>query len=211
MTGASNSKRGGFGKLLLVFALGVLALGSARFVFAGPPPATHYHANFMIYVDGQPLDLSGDRYMEEVASCYAESGGNIAPVHRAHMHEGMGNVVHVHHPGVTWGHFFANIGFAVGTDYLFTDSDRLMNEGERSLKLVVNGFAVESIENRPILSEDRLVVSFGSESFDDVMSTHFGAVPTTAAEFNETQDPASCAGHGELTFMERLRWAFWTA
>lgn len=196
-------------KVLIGIVLGVLLLGGARFAFSGPPPATHHHANFAVYLNGERLDLSGDQYMEEVAACYAAEEGEIAPEHRAHMHENVGDVVHVHHPGVTWGHFFENLGFAVGPDYFFTGTERYFDGEEGTLRIVVNGFLVEDVSNRPIQSQDRLLISFGNESSDTMMGAEFESVPSTAAEFNLTQDPASCAGHGELTFGERLRWAFW--
>ena len=57
--------------LVVGLILGVLSLGMARFAFVAPPPAVHHHANFAVFVDGQRLDLSGDRYMEDVTACAA--------------------------------------------------------------------------------------------------------------------------------------------
>ena len=46
-------------KILWVgMALGAFGLGAARFLWVPPPEATHFHANWAIYVDGERLDLS---------------------------------------------------------------------------------------------------------------------------------------------------------
>ena len=45
-------------------ALGAFGLGAARFLWVPPPEATHFHANWAIYVDGERLDLSDRRYMK---------------------------------------------------------------------------------------------------------------------------------------------------
>ena len=46
-------------KPLVAFALGVIALGAARFVLAPLNQTTHHHANWAILVDGERIDLSG--------------------------------------------------------------------------------------------------------------------------------------------------------
>lgn len=188
--------------------LGVLLLGAARFVATPWEEAVHYHANWAVYVDGERLDLTADRYMEDVGACVA--GGEVLPTQRVHMHNNEQDVVHVHHRGVTWGHFLTNLGFVLGRDFLVLDDGRRFEEADgRTLKFIVNGFAVPEIRNRLIESGDRLLVSFGSESLDDVGRSQFTHVADNAERYNEMQDPATCAGSTEPTFQERLRRAFW--
>ncbi|MFP3947960.1 MAG: hypothetical protein ACLFWG_04460, partial [Longimicrobiales bacterium] len=118
--------------------------------------------------------------------------------------------VHVHHPGVTWGHFLTNLGFVLGKNFLILDDGRRFEEGEgRTLKFIVNGFAVPEIRNRLVESGDRLLISFGSETLEEVARSQYGRVAENAEEYNHLQDPATCSGSTEPTFFERLRRAFW--
>ena len=189
--------------------VGALALGLARFAAARPAPITHYHANWAIVVDGRPFDLTADRYMEDVARCKANPA-HMDPEDRVHLHENVGDAVHVHAGGATWGHLLANLGFGLGRDYLVTDAGvRLASEAPRTLKFVLNGQPVDEVHNRAIASTDRLLISYGTEPVDSVVRTQFPQVATSAARLNTLPDPASCSGPAELTFAQRLRQAFW--
>ena len=52
-------------KLAAGTLIGILVLGTARFALAPPEHPVHYHANFAVFIAGERLDLSGDRYMED--------------------------------------------------------------------------------------------------------------------------------------------------
>lgn len=196
-------------KFAVGFLFGVLALGAARFAFTPWPDPVHYHANWAVFVDGTRLDLTGDRYMEDVTAC---SGGDaLQPEQRVHMHEGNHDVVHVHDDGVTWGHLATNLGWAMGADWIeLEDGRRLADDGEHRLVFVVNGFVVPSLRDRLIASGDRVLVAWTTDGEDVVREQLFPRVADTAPEFNESYDPAGCSGgHGALPFGERLRRAFW--
>lgn len=193
--------------IVVGIVLGVIAWGLARFVATPWPDPPHYHANWMIVIDGEPLDLSADRYMEDVAAC--TGGEHVGPRERVHMHNNQDDVVHVHHHGVAWGHFLENLGFDAGRDYLMLDDLRLFNDGERTVKYVVNGFVRDEIGADPIRSGDRLLISYGAETVDEVVAGQFPNVPAHAEEYNTRQDPAGCAGAADMPVTERLRRAFW--
>lgn len=191
-------------------ALGAFGLGAARFLWGPSPEATHFHVNWAIYVDGERLDLSDRRYMEEVTSCQSV-GGEVTPQSRVHMHEGNHDVVHVHHGGVTWGHLAGNLGIGLGEGYLIlSDGTRIFDEDGRSFTYILNGRALTSAHNELLASEDRLLISYGSESLDELADERFAHVATTAGEYNNREDPATCSGSGEpLGLWERLKLAFW--
>lgn len=200
-----------WGTLFIGLIVGVLALGTARFLLVEPAPAVHYHANFALFVDGQRLDLTGGRYMEDVTACAADPAG-IRPQDRAHLHNNDADVVHVHHGGATWGHLFANLGFGLGDSFLILDDGRRFFEGEegRSIKFIVNGQQVLELQNRMIRSEDRVLVSVGPESPNQVLASQYPQVESNAGHFNEVSDPAGCAGAMRtLTLGEKIRNAFW--
>ena len=191
-------------------AAGAALLGAVR--FAAMPPAddvVHYHANWAVMLNGERLDLSSDRYMEDVAGCRADPS-HVMPADRVHMHENDHDAVHVHAAGATWGHLLANLGFGIGDDYLVTD-DGVRHDASPTaeLKFILNGTQVTSIRNRLIQSRDRLLISYGSEPVDEVIGTQFPRVASTAERLNSLPDPASCSGPMEETTGDRLRRAFW--
>ena len=197
--------------LLLVsgMVLGALALGIARLLALPPEHVTHYHANFAVFVDGQRLDLSADRFMEDVSKCKADPAQQDPP-DRAHLHGRDHDVVHVHAPATSWANLFTNLHMALGDDWLVLPTgDALRPMEGRSLHFVLNGAPVDGVANRTIRSKDRLLVSYGAETPEQLVTTQFSAVKNDAGEFNEKPDPATCSGPQAATFGERLRRAFW--
>lgn len=191
--------------------VGVLAIGTVRFVTLAPAETgTHFHANFLVVIDGEKLDLTDEKYMEDIGACKIDES-LVLPVERAHMHARVGDVVHVHHPGVTWGHFFTNLEFTLGRDFLYTDSGtRYENDESRTLRFFVNGTRIPSAHDRLIESEDKLLITYGTESDDEVLASQFPEVPNTANAFNLSHfDPGGCAGGAPPeTTGQRLRRAF---
>lgn len=198
--------------LLLVLAgivLGAAALGAARLVALPPPPVVHHHANWALVLDGERVDLTSAEYMEDVAACRADAA-LVAPEERAHMHANDHDAVHVHANGVTWGHFLANIGYALNARHLVTDAGRVVADSAgHTLKFVVNREPVRALHNRLIRSEDRVLISYGPETVDEVVRTQFPRVASTAARLNALPDPATCSGPTAEPFGDRLRRAFW--
>lgn len=188
---------------------GVLLLAGFRFMTVPPPHVTHHHANWAVFVNGGRLDLSDDRFMEDVASCRT-SPESIRPRDRIHLHDGDDDVVHVHHPASTWGQLLANLEMAAGPDYLFTpDGERHFAAGDSLLVFIRNGQRVYDLSNEPVRSEDRVVISFGTESPEEVVEAHFSQVADNAAEHNQKADPGACMGsHEAETIGAKLRRAF---
>jgi hypothetical protein len=192
---------------LLGVLVGVLLLAGYRFAFAPPEQPTHFHANFALFVDGRRVDLTGDRYMEEVGACRASE--TVQPTERVHLHNHDADVVHVHHQGVTWDHLLINLGFGAGDKYLALDDGRVLAAGAgKTLKFVLNGQPQFSVRNVLIRSGDRLLISYGSEPEAEVVRTQYPRVASSAEEFNREPDPAGCSGPTAPTFGERLRAAF---
>lgn len=185
--------------------LGAFLLILARVLFANADIATHHHANFAIYINGEHLDLSDDKYMEDVSGCKPDYVP-LLPEERVHMHNNEDIVAHVHDEGVTWGHFFANIGFSLSDSALITDEGAIYtDQGNRTLKFIVNGEQVDSLANMLIESEDQVLISYGSESLEELLSTQFSQVADNAAYHNEHPDPGSCSGEIDYGFWEKLK------
>lgn len=200
---------GGWSKGLIGLVVGVVGLGTIRFVTVPPPHVTHHHANWAVFVDGHRLDLTAERFMEDVASCRT-SPEAIRPQDRIHLHEGDADVVHVHHPASTWGQLLANLGMAAGEDFLRTPDGTLhVADGARSVTWIRNGRQEFDLANEVVRSEDRVVLSVGTATPAEVLESQFSLVADDAAEHNERADPASCmGGHEPETLGARLKRAF---
>jgi hypothetical protein len=165
--------------------------------------ATHYHANFALYINGERDKFENFTFYEEVQSCSSEDHSN--PKHRVHMHNRENDTVHVHDDGVTWGHFFANLGYGLLNDAVKNDDGVFVDGAEgKKLTFILNGEAVDSVANRPIASEDVLLVDYGDGS---EVQSRFDGISKSAGEHNHKPDPASCSGAAGLSFGDRIKQA----
>ncbi len=192
-------------KALGLFLSGAILLIGLRFVFMSSDHATHLHANFAVFLDGERLDLTDDRYMEDVEGC-KPSFVALQPEERVHMHNNEDVVAHIHDEGVTWGHFFSNIGFTLSDSAFVNDEGVIYTQnGNKSLKFVLNGQQVDSVANRLMGTEDQLLISYGSESLDEILQSQFAQVEDNASYHNEHPDPGSCSGEIELDWWTKLK------
>ena len=196
----------GFGVVSLLMAgflalqLGAIGSGTSLSLHAEhgvPTPApvagVHYHANFLLYVNGAAYDFSPDKYMEPVSIC-SVNPAHPSPQARVHMHQNDGTLVHVHSANVTWGDLFSNLGFAINAASIVTDTGTsFAADSIHPLVFRVNGDPVTNIAGRYIDPNDRLLIDFGSTSATDVQ-VHAAKVPATAAAQSEHNDPATCSG-----------------
>jgi hypothetical protein len=186
--------------------LGALAVGVIRFATYSGPQQTHYHANFAVYLNGKREQFANPAYYEEISACTVS--GTIQPAQRAHMHDNINSVVHVHDDGVTWGQFFENLNWYVGPNFIQTrDGIMYHAAGSQKLHVMLNGddlTGLGAITNQVIGDDDRLLISFGDIS-DTSLQKEYKTVPATAHHYDITNDPASCAGQMQkVTVSERL-------
>ena len=187
--------------LLVAFFMGAFWLFAMRFILA-ENKEVHYHANFGVFVNGTRVPFDNFIYYEEVQSCFG--GENQRPQDRAHMHDMVQHVVHVHDEAVTWGHFFSNIGITVSDRVLAYDKVIYLDDEETRVRFYLNGEEIDSINNRVIGNEDALLVSAGKPSEVDLES-QYAEITKDAAEYNERTDPSACSGGKELSLIERAK------
>jgi len=183
---------------------GMLIFAAVRF-FTYSPKHTHYHANFAVFINGERQQFKGFQYYEDVAACSAYD--EMTPKKRVHMHNNVNDSVHVHDEGVTWGAFFQNLGWAIGSDYIKTDEQLYTDDDTNKLSFVLNGQDQPDVTNMVVGNKDRLLVSFGDET-DEELDKRFEQVAHTAHKHNQTQDPASCSGDEEVSVKDRFRHIF---
>ncbi len=161
---------------------------------------THYHANFALYINEQQEKFERPLFYEEVQSCSDENENN--PRTRTHMHGNENHVAHVHDNGVTWGHFFANLGYGLTNNSITTDKGTFVDgENGKQLTFFLNRQPVESIANTVIQSEDVLLIDYGTEKNID---TKFSRITQNAGEYNIKPDPASCSGSDDLSAQDKF-------
>lgn len=134
---------------LVVFILVIGAAGAMAYRnrTAPNPDPNHTHADFAVYVLGTKLDFSADEYMSEapaaafipnllIEQAAAHDEGTATPNPKRqylHLHDGNGNVIHRHKPGLTLGAFFDSIGLTMTKSCLTLDAHQyeLIPAGEK--------------------------------------------------------------------------------
>lgn len=196
----------GSGKGALIYSLtlvllGVFILGLVRFIFVHDHH-THYHANFALYINGQKDEFNSFTYYEEVTACSDSSKMN--PKSRAHMHNNVNSIVHVHDDAVTWGHFFSNLGYVFHDNLLITPKGRYEPVDDKKFSYILNGEKVKNISDKVIKSEDTLLINFGSDS-EQELSARYSNIKQDAHEFNIKADPGGCAGAHDESITKRIK------
>ena len=186
------------------FVLGAAVVLGIRFA-TYKVESVHYHANFALYVNGQREEFKGIGYYTEVESCSLDK--SMVPTERAHMHDNVNNVVHVEDHAVTWGQFFTNLGWVMGpTSMISPDGTVYAENGANKLHLVLNGddyTDLSGLQNTIIKDKDKMLVSFGDEA-DSVLQQQYSSIPSTAAKYDMSKDPASCSGGHSTTMHDRF-------
>ena len=184
--------------------VGLLAIAGWRLV-SYHSLAVHYHANFAVYVTGQREPFTADSYYEGTTHCYADEASE--PAERAHMHNHVSDLVHVHAAAITWGQFFANLGWAIGPTYLQTRDKLLVADSAHHLTYLLNGQAVANPSELVIKSLDKLLVSYGTARGAQ-LQTQFQSISDSAQQANTSPDPATCGGAAQPDWQVRLQHIF---
>ena len=167
--------------------------------------AIHYHANFALYINGQREEFKGPQYYTEVEMCTQEN--TVLPSERAHMHDNVNSVVHVEDHAVTWGQFFANVGWTMGPTFIASPDGTIYSEsGNNKLNLLLNGQDYTDfggLQNNVIKDKDKLLISYGDEG-SSTLQQEYTAIPSTAQRYDATKDPASCSGNHSTTMHDRM-------
>jgi len=156
--------------LLAVGILGLIGLivGYASYEFVtmgtntpGAPPGAgklgdeHEHASLLVRIFGDKFDFSATTY--QIKSSWI------------HFEESDGNTIHRHSSGVTLDYLFETLSIAIDEDcYIFTDGRQFCTNEDYSLKYFINGDSVNDINDYVIQDDDRILISYGSETEDQI-------------------------------------------
>ena len=164
----SNIKRKNM--LLAVGILGIIGviIGYASYTFvtmeaSGPgiPPGAgklgdeHEHASMLVRIFGDKFDFSAPSYQVKSAWIHFESSD--------------GETIHRHASGVTTGYLFENLGMTVNAEcFIFPDGRQFCTNEDYSLKYYINHQAVSDINNYVFEDQDRILISYGSETQEQI-------------------------------------------
>lgn len=187
---------------ILLGAILILAIRFAAYKLAG---VVHYHANFAVYINGRQEQFKDAFYYQEIeAGCTTSI--NMTPHERAHMHDEVNNVVHVEDHAVTWGQFFQNIGWDVNPWFVKTPTQVLSADSSHPVTFMLNGKVEPNIVNQVIGDRDKLLVDYGDGSQN--LQKEYKTIPSTAAQYDTSKDPASCGSSHVTTFHDRITHLF---
>ena len=137
----------------------------------GKLSSTHIHADMKIYINFLELDLNREEFQ-------APDYGTLefwreAKVNRfTHLHNGEDNVdvVHVHATGITLGMFLKTLGIKLTSKCItFEQEGAYCNDEIGSLKVYINGKIVPDSANYEIRDLDKILISYGSESEEEIL------------------------------------------
>ena len=156
-----------------LMAVGILALiaviaGYSSFVFVtmdanvpGAPPGAgklgdeHVHASLLVRIFGDKFDFSVPSY--QIKSSWI------------HFEESDGTTIHRHSTGVTLGYLFDTINIGIDNKcYIFPDGRQFCTNEDYSLKYYINHQPVSSINDYIFEDGDRILISFGPETPEEI-------------------------------------------
>ncbi|MDO8626938.1 MAG: hypothetical protein Q7K42_00600 [Candidatus Diapherotrites archaeon] len=123
----------------------------------------HVHADFLVVLNGEAKDFSLPEFQSNKPFNSTESDKSKSPL--THLHDGKGNVVHVHAKGVTWKMFFESIGMNINGN-CFTDEKK---DQYCSMRYFVNGEEFPEIADKEILDLDRVLITYPLETEENAL------------------------------------------
>lgn len=153
-----------------VFAVIAIIVGYAAYIFAtdlGAAPGVpedfgalgseHSHAGILVKIFGDTFDFSAPAY--QIKSSWVHFEGND------------GTTIHKHATGVTFGYLFESLGLGLDDQcYEFQDGRSFCTNEDYSLKFFINGEQVDSVIDYEIQDEDKILISYGAESPEEIES-----------------------------------------
>lgn len=116
----------------------------------------HLHADFMVYLDGKAIDFTKEKYQSIEEK-------ELDP--DTHLHDGNGEIIHVHAKRITLERFLKSIGITFNKDCFILDTGQKYCSGtSKMLKMFINGVENDQFEKYEPGDLDRIMIIYGSES-----------------------------------------------
>jgi hypothetical protein len=123
-----------FAPVFMTIGFTALFFGFAKISSAGTavnPDPNHTHADFAVFIDGNRVDFAQEKYMST----------DTAPKHPyTHVHDGNGNVIHRHKPGITIRDFFSSLKMTLTSECFTLDTGvQHCTDDKKRWRIFVNG------------------------------------------------------------------------
>lgn len=200
-------------KKILFLLSGLFILTSIAFFISYrtlqvPDRPVHYHANFAVFEDGSQVNFTKPEFMH-ISPCTDDGPESSDPEDNVHLHDGVGNVVHVHANGITWKTLFTTLKYW----------DRLegVEKNARVSDLGVSIYSDGKEESFDYLLKDikdntHLLISIGNQSpstNSGIMKQEMDAVGDKAKEYTAGKiGIEQCGATGPRTLWKRFQIAF---
>ena len=165
-----RSKQKTKNNLLAAGILGIVAviIGYSIFVFvtmeasgpgipegAGKLGDEHEHASLLVRIFGDKFDFAVPSY--QIKSSWI------------HFEESDGKTIHRHSSGVNLEHLFESLNIVIDDKcFSFPDGRQFCTNDDYSIKYFINHEMVDDIRDYVIKDEDRILISYGSESQEEI-------------------------------------------
>ena len=124
---------------------------------AGARGSAHDHAALLVKIFGDEFDFSAPAY--QIKSSWIHFEGRD------------GSTIHKHATGVTLGYLFETL--SIGLDdqcFVFQDGRSFCSNDDYTLVFYINGEKVSDIRDYEIMEDDRILISYGAETPEEIES-----------------------------------------
>ncbi len=175
----------------------------------------HIHANFGVFIRDQKLDFSGQKYMHS-KPCFSDYHTQKHFGDRVHLHDGIGDVAHIHDYGVAWGDLMLYLGVKTTINGLeFEDKFYSLGKNDK-LSYYINGNLVNNFELTEINNNDSLIIVMDNENSSSLMvgkekfSQLNARLSNRSEELNNSSLVEACGGKIEISFWDKVAkvWGF---
>lgn len=140
-----------------------------------PEEKYHVHVNIAVLLGGNALDFRQEKYQSMETK---ELDSNI------HLHDGNGDLIHIHKQGATLGEFFTSLGMSLSADCFILDSGKkFCNDGNNTFKMYVNGKPDSRFGDLEPQDLDRILLSYGHDS-EGAVERQIDSVADTACIYS---------------------------
>ncbi len=156
-----------FASILAAAVMAFAVLVGLR-IYRFPLVPQYKHADFAIFINGQRLDYSTDRYTDPD---YCEEGIFVVSDEETkpgdYLREG-GQVIHVHKGTATYADFFDSIGIEFDGEIFKDDRGNEYTQTEtHAFRVFLNKQEVKAVHEREIKDLDHLLISYGKRDREE--------------------------------------------
>lgn len=127
------------------------------------PDPNHTHADFSVFIHGEPVDFSGDEYMSGLSTDDTTHDEEDEYHHEyLHLHDHLGTVIHRHKPGLTLSEFFQSLEVNASSDCFMDEC----NTPDEYWRMFVNGAEVPMDMEYAFVDIDQILLTFGASDAD---------------------------------------------